>query len=204
MFPPSPCPMPSPSSAACCSARGWVGGDTRSGRRRLGLQHRRGHSRCLPGCRFCLPGLRGRTLLQEGAMSAEMNKVIVRRFVEEVQNGGDLTVVDELAAPGYVNHSAPPGVPADREGLKQLTAMFRRAFPDGRMTIEDMVAEGDRVATRKTFRGTHQGELMGIPPTGQAVAIGLIDIVRVMDGQVVESWNAADNLGLLRQIGALP
>ena len=136
-------------------------------------------------------------------MSAEGNKAIVRRFVEEVQNGGDLMVLDELAAPGYVNHSAPPGVPADREGLKQLTAMFRRAFPDGRMTIEDMVAEGDRVATRKTFRGTHRGELMGIPPTGREVAIGLIDIVRLGGGKVVESWSAADDLGLLQQLGAL-
>src|SRR5919199_4255541 len=137
-------------------------------------------------------------------MSAEGSKGIVRRFVEEVQNGGDVAAVDEFAAPGYVNHSAPPGVLPDREGLKQLTELFRRAFPDGRMTIEEMVAEGDRVATRKTFRGTHRGELMGLPPTGRAVAIGLIDIARLADGQVVESWSAADELGLLRQLGALP
>ena len=137
-------------------------------------------------------------------MAAEANKAIVRRFFEEVQNGGNLAVLDELAATDYVNHTAPPGVPADRAGLKQLTAMFRRAFPDGWMTIEDMVAEGDRVATRKTFRGTHQGELRGIPPTGQAVAIGLIDIVRLVDGKVVESWSVADDLGLLQQLGALP
>ena len=135
-------------------------------------------------------------------MSPEEHKAVVRRFVEAVQNEGDLSVLDELAAPGYINHSAPAGVPADREGLKQLTAMFRRAFPDGRMTIEDMVAEEDRVATRKTFRGTHQGELMGIPSTGKVVAIGLIDIVRLVDGKVVESWSAADDLGLLQQLGA--
>ena len=135
-------------------------------------------------------------------MSTEGNTAIVRRFVEAVQSEGDLSVLDELAAPDYVNHTARPGVPADREGLKQLTAMFRRAFPDGRMTIEDMVAEGDRVATRKTFRGTHQGELMGIPPTGKAVAIGLIDLVRLADGKVVESWSVADDLGLLQQLGA--
>jgi steroid delta-isomerase-like uncharacterized protein len=136
-------------------------------------------------------------------MSAEGNKAIVRRFVEEVQNGGNLAVVDEVAAPGYINHTAPAGVPADREGLKQLTAMFRRAFPDGQMTIEDMVAEEDRVATRKTFRGTHRGELMGIPPTGNAVAIGLMDMVGLVDGKVVESWSAADDLGLLQQLGVL-
>ncbi len=136
-------------------------------------------------------------------MAAEGNKAIIRRFVEEVQNGGNLAVLDELTAPGYVNHTTPPGVPADREGIKQLAAMFRQAFPDGQMTIEDMIAEGDRVATRKTFRGTHRGALSGIPPTGQAVAIGLIDIVRLVDGKVVESWSVADDLGLLRQLGAL-
>ena len=136
-------------------------------------------------------------------MSTEANKAIIRRFVEEVQNGGDLTVLDEIAAADYVNHTAPPGVPPDREGLKQLTAMFRRAFPDGRMTVEDLVAEGDRVVTRKTFRGTHGGELMGIPPTGRAVAIQLIDIVRLADGKAVESWSAADDLGMLQQLGAL-
>ena len=137
-------------------------------------------------------------------MSTEANKAIVWQFVERVQNGGDLAALDNLCAPGYVNHSAPPGVPADREGLRRLTALFRAAFPDGRMTIEEMVAEGDRVATRKTFRGTHRGALLGIPPTGRAVAIGLIDLVRLADGQATESWSIADDLGLLRQLGALP
>ncbi len=132
------------------------------------------------------------------------NKAIVRRFVEEVQNQGQLAVVEELVAPSYVNHSAPAGIPADREGIKRLTQLFRRAFPDGTMTIEDMLAEGDRVVTRKTFRGTHRGEFMGIPPTGKEVTIGLIDIVRLADGQVVESWNAADDLGLLQQLGVIP
>ena len=137
-------------------------------------------------------------------MSTEANKAIVRQFVERVQNGGDLAALDVLAAPGYVNHSAPPGVPSDREGLKQLTALFRTAFPDGRMTIEEMVAEGDRVATRKTFRGTHQGALLDLPPTGRAVVITLLDLVRLEDGQVVESWSMADEVGMLRQLGALP
>ena len=137
-------------------------------------------------------------------MSAEEHKAIVRRFVEEVQNRGDLAALDELCAPDFVNHSAPPGVPPTREGLAQLTALFRRAFPDGRMAIEDMLAEGDRVVTRKTFRGTHRGELMGLPPTGARVEIGLIDIVRLDGGKVVEHWNAVDNLGMLQQLGAIP
>jgi steroid delta-isomerase-like uncharacterized protein len=137
-------------------------------------------------------------------MSTEANKSIVRRYVEEVQNQGSLAALEELTAPAYVNHGAPPGVPPNREGIKQLTAMFRQAFPDGRMSIEDMVAEADRVATRKTFRGTHQGKLMGVPPTGKAIAIGLMDIARLVDGKVVESWHVGDDLGLLQQIGALP
>jgi steroid delta-isomerase-like uncharacterized protein len=136
-------------------------------------------------------------------MSTEANKNIVRRYVEEVQNEDNLMALEEIAAPGYVNHGAPRGVPPDREGIKQLTAMFRQAFPDGRMTIEDMLAEGDRVATRKTFRGTHRGELMGIPPTGKAVAIRLMDISRLVDGKVVESWHVGDDLGMLQQLGVL-
>lgn len=137
-------------------------------------------------------------------MSTERNKALVRRLVDEVQNRGTIAAVDEIAAPTFVNHSAPPGVPSDREGVKQITLLFRRAFPDGAMTVEDMIAEGDTVATRKTFRGTHQGEFMGIPPTGRRVAIELIDVVRVVDGRVVEHWNVVDNLGLLQQLGVLP
>ena len=137
-------------------------------------------------------------------MSKQSNKALVRRLVDEVQNRGNIAAVDEIAAPTFVNHSAPPGVPSDREGAKQVTLLFRQAFPDGSMTVEDMIAEGDAVATRKTFRGTHEGEFMGIPPTGRHVAIGLIDIVRVVDGRVVEHWNVVDNLGLLQQLGVLP
>jgi predicted ester cyclase len=81
--------------------------------------------------------------------------------------------------------------------------MFRQAFPDSYFTVEDMVAEGDKVATRKSFRGTHQGEFMGIPPTGQRVSIGLIDIVRIADRKVVEHWSMGDNLGLMQQLGVI-
>ena len=82
--------------------------------------------------------------------------------------------------------------------------MFRQAFPDSYFTVEDMVAEGDKVATRKTFHGTHQGEFMGIPPTGQQVSTGLIDVVRIVDGKVVEHWSMGDNLGLMQQLGVIP
>jgi steroid delta-isomerase-like uncharacterized protein len=137
-------------------------------------------------------------------MSAEENKTLVRRFVDEVQSGGNIDAVDELCSPEFVNHSAPPGVPSNCEGVKQVTAMFGQAFPDSHFTVEDMIAEGDKVATRKTFHGTHQGEFMGIPPTGQQVSIGLIDIVRIVDGRVVEHWAMGDNLGMLQQLGVVP
>ena len=87
-------------------------------------------------------------------MSTESNKALVRHLVDEVQNRGNVAAVDEIAAPTFVNHGAPPGMPSDREGVKQITLLFRQAFPDGVMTVEDMLAEGDLVATRKTFRGS--------------------------------------------------
>ena len=137
-------------------------------------------------------------------MSTEENKAIVRRFVDEVQSKGNIDAIDELCSPEFINHSAPPGVPSNCEGVKQVTAMFRQAFPDSYFTVEDMLAEGDKVATRKTFHGAHQGEFMGIPPTGQRVSIGLIDIVRIVDGQVVEHWSMGDNLGMMQQLGVIP
>ena len=137
-------------------------------------------------------------------MSAEQNKALVRRFVEEVQSRGNIDALDEICSPEFVNHSAPPRVPTNCEGVKQLTAMFRQAFPDSYFTIEDMMAEGEKVATRKTFHGTHQGEFMGILPTGQQVSMGLIDIVRIADGRVVEHWSMGDNLGMMQQLGIVP
>src|SRR5919205_196193 len=109
-------------------------------------------------------------------MSTEENKAVVRRFVEAVQNGGNVDAINEYCSSDFVNHSAPPGVPADCEGVKLVTAMFRAAFPNGRMEIEDMIAEGDKVVTRKTFRGTHSGEFMGVPSTGKEVMLSLMEI----------------------------
>ena len=137
-------------------------------------------------------------------MSAEDNKTLVRRFVDEVQSGGNVGLIDEICSPEFVNHSTPPGIPPDCEGIKIVTAMFRRAFPDSYFTVEDMVAEGDKVATRKTFPGTHGGEFMGMPPSGRAVSMGLIDIVRISDGRVVEHWAMGDSLGMMQQLGVIP
>ena len=137
-------------------------------------------------------------------MTAEENKALVRRFVDEVQSGDNIDLIDEICSPEFVNHSAPPGLPADREGIKVVTNMFRGAFPDSYFAVEDMIAEGDKVATRKTFHGTQRGEFMGISPTGQRVSVELIDIVRIVGEKVVEHWSMGDNLGMMQQLGVIP
>jgi steroid delta-isomerase-like uncharacterized protein len=137
-------------------------------------------------------------------MTIEENKALVRRFVDEVQSAGNIDAIDELCSPEFVNHSAPSGMPPNREGVKQVTAMFRQALPDSYFTVEDMIAEGDKVATHKTFHGTHEGEFMGMPPTGRRVSMELIDIVRISEGRVVEHWSMGDNLGMMQQLGVIP
>jgi steroid delta-isomerase-like uncharacterized protein len=137
-------------------------------------------------------------------MTIEENKALVRRFVDEVQSAGNIDAIDDLCSPEFVNHSAPSGMPPNREGVKQVTAMFRQAFPDSYFTVEDMIAEGDKVATHKTFHGTHEGEFMGMPPTGRRVSMELIDIVRISEGRVVEHWSMGDNLGMMQQLGVIP
>jgi steroid delta-isomerase-like uncharacterized protein len=136
-------------------------------------------------------------------MSAEQNKALVRRLVEEVQSGHNLGLVNELLAADFVDHCVPPGLPPDREGVKMQFAMFLQAFPDLHVVIHEQVAEGDRVVTRKTFHGTHQGDLLGIPPSGRPVAFDVIDILRVRDGRITDHWNLVDQLGLMRQIGVV-
>lgn len=135
----------------------------------------------------------------------ERNKALMRRFVEEVINGGHLEVADELISPDHVNHdpTAPDHEPG-REGLKQLIAAYRRAFPDLRFEIQEMVAEGDSVALLWTLTGTHRGELMDIPPTGRSVHIYGSEINHFEDGLITESWAVSDALTLMRQIGHPP
>jgi steroid delta-isomerase-like uncharacterized protein len=134
----------------------------------------------------------------------EGNKAVIRRFVEEVQNNKNWDVFDELNAEDFVNHSAPPGVPSDRAGGKMYLAAFMGAFPDCRFTIDDMIAEGDQVVTKKTFTGTHTAELNGIPPTGKRVTLQFADIMRVRDGRIVEHWLAMDQLSFMQQLGLVP
>ena len=134
----------------------------------------------------------------------ERNKVVIRRFVEEVQNQKNWDAFDELNSSDFVNLSAPPGVPNDKEGGKMFLGAFINAFPDSYVTIEDMIAEGDQVVTKKTFTGTHTGEFSGIPPTGNRVSIQYVDIMRVRDGQIVEHWLSMDQLSFMQQLGVVP
>ncbi|HEU5379461.1 MAG TPA: ester cyclase [Ktedonobacteraceae bacterium] len=137
-------------------------------------------------------------------MSTEHNKTIARQFFEDAYNTGNVALLEQLLAPTYVDYKAPPGTPDGPQGIAAIITMFRQAFPDLRFTIEDQVAEGDRVVTRYTFRGTQQGELMGIPPTGKQVSIGGISIYRISDGKMQQAWIEYDMLGLMQQLGVVP
>jgi predicted SnoaL-like aldol condensation-catalyzing enzyme len=135
---------------------------------------------------------------------SEANKVLMRRFVEEVQNQHKLEAFDTYFDPAFVNYDPWPGLPGTLEGAKQLHRLILAAFPDLRMTIQDMAADGDKVWTRKTATGTHQGELLGVPATGKRVAWKVIDVVTYKDGKVIEHWVVADTLSLMQQLGAVP
>jgi predicted ester cyclase len=135
---------------------------------------------------------------------SEENKALMKRFVTEYQTNHDDAVLYELMSPDFVDHSAPPGLPAGREGVKVLVDAFHQAFAGFTAQIDDQVAELDKVVTRKVFVGRHVGDFMGLAATGKDVRINVIDIVRIADGQIVEHWNVVDELGLMRQLDALP
>jgi steroid delta-isomerase-like uncharacterized protein len=137
-------------------------------------------------------------------MSAEENKAIVRRFWG-VWEEGNIDLVDELLAPDYINHTpATPDQPTGPEGVKGVVTMFRSAMPDLRVVIEDMIAEGDKVAVRYTLEGTHDGELFGVPPTGHRLSIKSIAVERVSDGKIRDHWRITDSLDMMQQLGVIP
>jgi steroid delta-isomerase-like uncharacterized protein len=137
-------------------------------------------------------------------MSAEQNKATAHRFIEEVWNNRNLDAIDELCALNAVDHRELPPFDLDRESTKHYTSIFLSAFPDLHFTIEDMVAEGEMVVTRWIGRGTHQGEMMGITPTGKTITVMGISISRFANGKVVESWTAWDRLTMLQQLEVIP
>jgi steroid delta-isomerase-like uncharacterized protein len=136
-------------------------------------------------------------------MLADM-KVLVRRLFEEVWNQGNLAAIDELFAPSYIRYD--PAAPEAKglAGFKQLVVMLRTAFPDLHFTLEEVIAEDDKVMTRALLRGTHRGEYLGIAPTGKPVAVMGMVVLRVTQGKFQEGWLMMDNLGLLQQLGMVP
>ena len=138
-------------------------------------------------------------------MSVEQNKALFRRFIEEVFNKGNVSTIDEFLAPNFVEREVlPPGTPSGREGVKQLTMMFRTAFPDFNVSIDDMIAEGDKIVARTTWSGTQKGEFMGIPSSGKRVSFDVIDIIRISEGKGVEHWGVMDSSALMQQLGVIP
>ncbi len=135
---------------------------------------------------------------------SEANKALIRRFFEEVWNDKNLEAIDELVAADSVDHALPPGLPQGREGAKAFTGMYLSAFPDTKMTIEDIITEGDKVVTRWRATGTHTGELMGIPATGKQVTVTGLDINRYSNGKIVEHWGEFDQMGMMQQLGVIP
>lgn len=136
-------------------------------------------------------------------MSAEQNKMSIRRWVEVAWNSGNLAIADEVYSSDYLLHD-PAGPIHGTEALKQFVATFQTAYPDIHATIEDMIAEGDKVVWRYTVRGTHEGEFMGIAPTGKSITLTGILISRFADDKVVEDWNNYDALGMMQQLTVIP
>lgn len=137
-------------------------------------------------------------------MSTEENKALVRRFFEEMWGKGNLAIADELLTTDFVFHPAPPGVAPDLEGYKHWVRMTCAGLADRQSTVEDQIAEGDKVVSRWTYRGTHKGELMGVAPTSKQVTVTGICIDRIFGDKIVEEWIEMDNLGMMQQLGVAP
>jgi steroid delta-isomerase-like uncharacterized protein len=132
-------------------------------------------------------------------------KQLVQDFIQDLFTRGDVSAADRYLAPAFVNHDPPfPGAPDGPEGMLQAAALFRRACPDWHSDLDQLVAEGDVVVERFTASGTHQGELMGVPPTGATLVLRGINVFRIEDDRIVERWGRLDELGLLRQLGLVP
>jgi steroid delta-isomerase-like uncharacterized protein len=140
----------------------------------------------------------------KGPDSLEENKNLIRRAIEEIWNGRNYDNVEEFISRDFVVHAATPGEEIHGpEGARQFHIQLRKAFPDIHFTVEDQIAEGDRVVTQWTAKGTHKGEFKGMPPTGKQFKVTAIDIDRIEKGKVVECWTKMDELGLLRQLGGM-
>jgi steroid delta-isomerase-like uncharacterized protein len=131
-------------------------------------------------------------------------KEMAQRWYSEVMSEGKTEVIDELCAPNFLDHDPLPGTTADLAGLKDFVAQIRAAFPDMQVTVEDMIAEGDRLAVRSTMHGTHEGDFMGIPGSGKKVEVSNYDFVRFENDQAAEHWGVIDSAALMEQLGMAP
>ena len=137
-------------------------------------------------------------------MSSEQNKTIVRRLLEEPWTG-NLRVVDELIDPKYIGYDqAIPEPLRGPDGFKENVATYRGAYSDARITVDEQIAEGDKVATRWTGRGTHDGDLMGVSPTGKKVTVSGLTFSRIANGKVVEDYTNWDTFGMMQKLGVVP
>lgn len=138
-------------------------------------------------------------------MSTEANKAVLRHWIEDGWNKGNLNVIDEVYAPNVIQHDANSPAPVtSAEALKQYVSVFLTAFPDLNLSIDDLVAEGDRVLWRFTSHGTHTGPLLNIPPTGRTGSIAGMALFRFTNGKIVEVWVNIDLFGLRQQLGVIP
>ena len=130
-------------------------------------------------------------------------KATVKEFIDRLFTDGDVSVLEELVAPEYVDHDPPFGATGTVEGWRAMATMIRDAFPDWHSELHALYAEGDVVAERFTASGTHKGEIFGVPPSGTVCSLPGINVFRIRDGKIVERWGRVDELGLLRQLGVV-
>jgi steroid delta-isomerase-like uncharacterized protein len=130
-------------------------------------------------------------------------KSLFRRFYDEL-GAGNLAVIDELVADDFVEHEEFPGLEPNKEGVKRFFVMLRSAFPDLRMEVREILADGDLVSARVVATGTHRGDFMGMSSSGRHIEVQVFDMVRIRDGQVTEHWGLMDAISMMQQIGATP
>lgn len=137
-------------------------------------------------------------------MAAKDNIATQERFAEQVVNGGNLDVIDEVTSPSFVDHDPAPDQGPGQQGFKDFWATFRSAFPDLSVQVDQMVADDDNVAFAYRATGTHQGDFMGVAPSGKPIDVRGVQITRFQDGLMVERWGSSDQFGILQQLGAAP
>src|SRR3954462_14191283 len=136
--------------------------------------------------------------------TGDQNKALVRQFYDEIFNAGKIEQIDKYIAADAIDHEVAPGKTDPQpcqDSLKGYLSVFRKAFPDLKVTVQDVIAEGDKVVARCTMTGTHKGEFMGVPATGKTFSIPFIDIIRFKDGKCVEHWGISDDAGMMQQLG---